>query len=57
MDECMNSKEYDQMQESLALLRMLEASSADVEAGNVRDSEDVFNDARRIIAAMRAEQE
>lgn len=57
MDECMNSKEYDQMQESLALLRMLEASSADVEAGNVRDSEDVFNDARRLIAAMRAEQE
>lgn len=45
------------MQESLALLRMLEASSADVEAGNVRDSEDVFNDARRMIAAMRAEQE
>ena len=57
MDECMNSKEYDQMQESLALLRMLEASSADVEAGNVRDSEDVFDDARRMIAAMRAEQE
>ncbi len=57
MDECMNSKEYDQMQESLALLCMLEASSADVEAGNVRDSEDVFNDARRMIAAMRAEQE
>lgn len=45
------------MQESLALLRMLEASSADVEAGNVRDSEDVFDDARRMIAAMRAEQE
>ena len=57
MDECMNSKEYDQMQESLALLCMLEASSADVDAGNVRDSEDVFNDARRMIAAMRAEQE
>ena len=53
----MNTPEYDNMQESLALLQMLEASSADVEVGNVRDSEEVFNDARRIIAEMRESQE
>lgn len=53
----MDTPEYDKMQESLALLQMLEASSADVEAGNVRDSEEVFNDVRRMIAKMREPQE
>lgn len=45
----MNVKEYDQMQESLALLRMLADSSADVEAGHFRDSDDVFSDISRLI--------
>jgi len=51
----MNVREYDQMQESLAMLRMLADSSADVEAGRVRDSDEVFADARRMIAEMRNE--
>jgi len=51
----MNVRAYDQMQESLALLRMLADSSADVEAGNVRDSDAVFADIRRIIAEKRDE--
>lgn len=51
----MNVREYDQMQQSLALLRLLADSSADVEAGRVRDSEDVFADARKLIACKREE--
>jgi prevent-host-death family protein len=51
----MNVRAYDQMQESLALLRMLADSSADVEAGNLRDSDDVFADLRRMIAEKRDE--
>ncbi|MDR2892640.1 MAG: type II toxin-antitoxin system Phd/YefM family antitoxin [Deltaproteobacteria bacterium] len=51
----MNVREYDQMQESLAMLRMLADSTADVEAGRVRDSNEVFADARRMIAEMRNE--
>lgn len=51
-----NTEEDTLTQESLALLQMLEISSADVEAGIVRDLEDVFEDARRKIAALRAEQ-
>lgn len=51
----MNVREYDQMQQSLALLRLLADSSADVEAGRVRDSEDVFADARKLIARKREE--
>ncbi|CAK7032609.1 MAG: hypothetical protein DESF_01371 [Desulfovibrio sp.] len=51
----MNVREYDQMQESLALLRMLADSSADVEAGRVRDSDEVFADARSLIARKREE--
>ncbi len=57
MNESTSPNEAADMAESLAMLQMLEASSADVDAGNVRDSEDVFNDARRMIAAKRAEQE
>jgi phage terminase Nu1 subunit (DNA packaging protein) len=41
------------MQESLALLRLLADSSADVEAGNLRDSVEVFADIRRMIAEKR----
>lgn len=51
----MDVREYDQMQESLAMLRMLADSSADVEAGGVRDVDEVFSDARRMIAEMRNE--
>jgi prevent-host-death family protein len=51
----MNVRAYDQMQESMALLRMLADSSADVEAGNLRDSYEVFADIRRIIAEKRDE--
>ena len=51
----MNVKAYDQMQESLALLRMLADSSADVEAGRLRDSDAVFGDIRRMIAEKRNE--
>lgn len=51
----MNVREYDQMQESLAMLRMLADSSADVEAGRVRDTDEVFADARKMIAEMRNE--
>ena len=51
----MNVRAYDQMQESLALLRLLADSSADAEAGNLRDSDEVFADIRRIIAEKRNE--
>ena len=51
----MNVRAYDQMQESLALLRLLADSAADVEAGRVRDSEEVFADARKLIARKREE--
>ncbi len=51
----MNVREYDQMQQSLAMLRMLAESSADVETGRVRDSDEVFADARKLIARMRNE--
>ena len=46
----MNVKAYDRMQESLALLRMLADSSADVEANRLRESDEVFDDIRRMIA-------
>lgn len=49
----MDVREYDQMQESLAMLRMLADSSADVEAGNLRDSDEVFADIRNMIAEKR----
>lgn len=42
--------------ESLALLRLLEMSAADVEAGRVWDSDEVFADIRRMIAEKREEQ-
>lgn len=51
----MNVREYDHMQQSLAMLRMLADSSADVEAGRVRDADEVFADARKMIAEMRNE--
>ncbi|MBG0774942.1 MAG: type II toxin-antitoxin system Phd/YefM family antitoxin [Desulfovibrionaceae bacterium] len=51
----MNVRAYDQMQESLALLRMLADSAADVEAGNLRDSDEVFADIRKMIAEKRNE--
>ncbi|MCL1981348.1 MAG: type II toxin-antitoxin system Phd/YefM family antitoxin [Proteobacteria bacterium] len=49
----MNVRAYDQMQESLALLRILADSSADVEAGRLRDSNEVFADLHGMIAARR----
>jgi prevent-host-death family protein len=49
----MSVRTYDQMQESLALLRMLADSAADVEAGNLRDSDEVFADIRGMIAEKR----
>ena len=49
----MNVKAYDQMQESLALLRMLADSAHDVEAGQVRDADAVFADIRTMIAEKR----
>ena len=51
----MNVREYDQIQESLALLRMLADSSADAEAGRLRDSDEVFADIRTMIAEKRGE--
>ena len=51
----MNVKAYDRMQESLALLRILADSFADVEAGLLRDSDEVFADIRRMIAEKRDE--
>lgn len=51
----MSVREYDQIQESLALLRMLADSSADAEAGRLRDSDEVFADVRKMIAEKRGE--
>lgn len=51
----MNVREYDQIQESLALLRMLADSSADAKAGRLRDSDEVFADIRTMIAEKRGE--
>lgn len=53
----MKSRADGQIQESLALLRILEQSAADVEAGKVRDSDAVFAGLRRMIAEKRKEQE
>ena len=52
----MSVRAYDQMQESLALLRMLADSAVDVEAGHLRDSDEVFTDIRELIAEKRDEQ-
>lgn len=57
MDEMMNVEKTDQMRESVALLRLLEDSAADVEAGTLRDSGEVFADIRRVIAEKRGTQE
>jgi prevent-host-death family protein len=46
----MNVRAYDRMQESLALLRMLADSAADVEAGRLRDSDEIFSGIRRMLA-------
>jgi hypothetical protein len=43
------------MQESVALLRLLADSSADVKACRFRDSDDVFTDIRRMITKKRDE--
>ena len=51
----MNVRQYDQMQESLAMLRMLASSVADIEAGRVRDADEVFADLRTMIATKREE--
>ena len=49
----MNIRAYDQMQESLSLLRLLADSAADAEAGRLRDSDEVFADIRQMIAGQR----
>lgn len=49
----MNTNAYDQLQESLALMRMLGQSAVDVESMNLRDSEAVFASIRRMIAKKR----
>ena len=51
----MNVREYDQIHESLAVLRMLADSSADAEAGRLRDADEVFADLRTVIAEKRGE--
>lgn len=51
----MNVRAYDQMQQSLAMLRILADSFADVEAGRVRDSDEVFAEAQKIIDQKRKE--
>lgn len=43
-------REYDEMQQSLALLRMLADSSIDIEAGRLRDADEVFADLRISLA-------
>ncbi len=53
----MNDDEQTQTEETTALLELLAMSVADVEAGRVRDSDEVFADARRIIAEMRKKTE
>ena len=49
----MNDNEQAQTEESAALLQLLALSTAALEAGRVRDSDEVFADARRIIEEMR----
>lgn len=49
----MGVREYDQMQQSLALLRLLADSSADADAGRLRDSDEVFADLSKMIAEKR----
>ncbi|MDY0275523.1 MAG: type II toxin-antitoxin system Phd/YefM family antitoxin [Desulfomicrobium sp.] len=51
----MNVREYDQMQQSLAMLRMLADSTAATEAGKLHDSDEVFDDIRKMIAKKRSE--
>ena len=43
-------REYDEMQQSLALLRMLADSSIDVEAGRLRDADEAFAELRTSLA-------
>ena len=50
----MDVRAYDQMQESLPLLRLLADSSADIEAGRVRDADEVFTDMHTLIAQKKA---
>ena len=57
MSERTESEKDANAEESQALLRLLEESAADVAAGRIRDSEEVFADARRMIAKMREERE
>ena len=49
----MNVDEHANAEESAALLQLLALSTAALEAGRVRDSDEVFADARRIIEEMR----
>ena len=51
----MNVREHDQMQQSLAMLRMLADSTAAAEAGKLHDSDEVFDEIRGMIAEKRNE--
>lgn len=51
----MNVREYDQMQQSLAMLRLLADSTAAAEAGKLHNSDEVFDDIRTMIAKKRSE--
>ena len=53
----MNDNEQAQTEESAALLQLLALSTAALEAGRVRDSDEVFADARRIIVELRKKSE
>ena len=53
----MNVDEHANAEESAALLQLLALSTEALEAGRVRDSDEVFADARRIIAELRKKSE
>lgn len=49
----MDVREYDAMQESLAMLKMLAVSAREVKQGKTRDADDVFADMDAKLAAKR----
>lgn len=51
----MDVKQYDKLQQSLALLRLLSASEAEIEAGKTINADVVFAECQAIIDAKRRE--
>ena len=49
----MDVREYDAMQESLAMVKMLAVSTREVKEGKIRDADDVFADMEVKLAAKR----